>query len=114
MAATVSWFEIAGAFVLIGCFWLWFESTRVREIAVARARRQSHAHQVQFLDDTVALETIKLARDEAGHLTLRRTYGFEYSDTGNNRQPGSIVMLGQVVQALNFSPQLVGADITLH
>ncbi|MBW7834801.1 MAG: DUF3301 domain-containing protein [Simplicispira suum] len=107
-------FEIIGAVVLGGLFWLWFESTRVREIAVARARSQCHVHEVQFLDDTVSLATIRLARDEDGHVALRRTYTFEYSDTGNNRQPGNIVMLGRVVQFLNFSPQLAGADITLH
>lgn len=110
----MSWFEIFSVVFLGGLFWLWLESTRVREIAVERARSQCHVNDVQFLDDTAALENIKLARDEGGHLTFKRTYTFEYSDTGNNRQPGSIIMLGQAVQVLNFSPQLAGADITLH
>lgn len=110
----MSWFEIISVATL-GCLcWLWLESTRVREIAVERARSQCHVIEVQFLDDTVSLANIKLARDEDGRITLKRTYTFEYSDTGNNRQPGSIIMLGQVVQLLNFSPPLAGANITLH
>ncbi|AOW14713.1 hypothetical protein LPB72_04890 [Hydrogenophaga crassostreae] len=110
----MSWFEIVSVVILGGLFWLWFESARVHEIAVARARSQCHVNGVQFLDDTVSLANIKLARDEGGRLALKRTYTFEYSDTGNNRQPGNIIMLGQVVQFLNFNPSLTGADITLH
>lgn len=110
----MSWFEIISVVILGALFWLWFDSTRVHEIAVERARSQCHVNEVQFLDDTVSLANIKLARDEDGRLTLKRTYTFEYSDTGNNRQSGSIIMLGRVVQFLNFSPRLAGADITLH
>ena len=109
----MSWFEIISVVILGGLFWLWFDSTRVHEIAVERARSQCHVNEVQFLDDTVALANIKPARDEDGRLILKRTYTFEYSDTGNNRQPGSIIMLGQKVQFLNISPRLAGADITL-
>jgi hypothetical protein len=97
-----------------GIFWLWFDSTRVHEIAVARARSQCHVNEVQFLDDTVALANIKPARDEDGRLMLKRTYTFEYSETGNNRQSGSIIMLGQEVQFLNVNPRLAGVDITLQ
>jgi hypothetical protein len=110
----MSWFEIIIVGILGGLFWLWLESTRVREIAVERARSQCHVNEVQFLDDTVSLARIKPARDEDGRLTLKRTYAFEYSDTGNDRRPGNIIMLGRAVQLLDFSPRLAGADITLH
>ena len=110
----MSWFEIISVAILGGLFWLWLESTRVHEIAVERARNQCHVNGVQFLDDTVALENMKPARDEDGRLTLKRTYIFEYSDTGNDRQPGNITMLGRSVQRLNFSPRSAGADTTLH
>ena len=110
----MSWFEIISAVILGGLFWLWFESTRVHEIAVERARNQCLAEDVQFLDDTVSLANIKPARDENGRLTLKRTYMFEYSDTGNNRQLGSISMLGNRVQFLNITTRLAGTDITLH
>ena len=110
----MSWFEIISVVILGSLFWLWFDSTRVHEIAVERARSQCRVNEVQFLDDTVALANIKPARDKDGRLLLKRTYTFEYSDTGNNRQSGSIIMLGEEVQFLNISPRLAGADITLH
>ena len=110
----MSWFEIISVAILGGLFWLWFDSTRVHEIAVASARSQCHLNELQLLDATVALDNIKLARDQDGRLTLKRTYAFEYSETGNNRQPGSITMLGKAVHLLNFSPRLADTHISLH
>lgn len=109
----MSWIEIFSVAVLGGLFWLWFDSTRVREIAAARARSACQVHEVQFLDDTVSLANIKPARNPHGHLALQRTYTFEYSNTGNDRHSGSIVMLGKLVQQLHISPGLAGADFTL-
>jgi hypothetical protein len=110
----MSWFEIISVATLGGLFWLWFDSTRVHEIAVAHARRQCHVNGVQFLDDTASLANIKPARDETGHLRLKRTYTFEYSETGNNRQSGSIVMLGKEIQRLYIGLRVAGEDITVH
>ncbi|MFK7963626.1 MAG: DUF3301 domain-containing protein [Burkholderiaceae bacterium] len=100
----MSWFEVISAVILGGLFWFWVDSTRVREIAVERARRHCHVNDVQFLDATVALAKLSPARNEDGRLALERTYRFEYSDTGNNRKLGSIIMLGQVVLFLDITP----------
>lgn len=62
--------EIISVVILGGLFWLWFDSTRVHEIAVERARNQCRANEVQFLDDTVALANIKPERDKDGRLIL--------------------------------------------
>jgi hypothetical protein len=94
----MSWFEIVGMVILGSLFWLWFESSRAHEIAVEHARAKCHKDGVQFLDDTVAIENFRLVRNDNGHLVLKRTYTFEYSDTDNNRLPGSIVLLGKQVQ----------------
>lgn len=99
----MSWLEIISATVLGILFWQWIVSTRIHEIAVEYARRACHRDGVQFLDDTVAIASIRPQRDVSGRLVLQRTYTFEYSDTGNNRQPGSIVMLGQNVQSVDIS-----------
>lgn len=109
----MSWFEIFSVAILGSLFWLWFDSTRIHEIAVEHARRRCQVDGVQFLDDTVSLATIKPSRDEEGRLTLKRAYIFEYSDTGNDRKTGSIVMLGRAVQSLYVGPRLVAADGSL-
>ena len=94
--------------------WYWLESLKVREAAVAAARAACESEALMLLDDTVAIAGMKPARDDQGHLTLQRTYDFEYSDTGNNRRKGSVVLLGRHVVLFNIGfrePPLVK---TLH
>ena len=84
--------------------WLWVDSLRARERAVAAGRAACARYGVQFLDDTVAFAKLRLARDRGGQLRLRRTYEFEFSDTGDNRRHGAIVMLGAQVEDLHLEP----------
>ena len=83
---------------------LWVDSLRARERAVEAGRAACRRHELQFLDDTVSFSRIRLARDEDGQLKIKRTYTFEFSDTGNNRRHGAIVMLGAELQDLQPEP----------
>jgi hypothetical protein len=83
---------------------LWVDSLRARERAVEAGRAACRRYELQFLDDTVSFTRIRLARDEEGQLKIRRTYTFEFSDTGNNRRHGAIVMLGGELQDLQLEP----------
>ncbi|MGA0025422.1 MAG: DUF3301 domain-containing protein [Burkholderiales bacterium] len=94
--------------------WLWWDSMRAREAAVAAARAACNAEGLQFLDDTVGIAHIRPARNAAGRLQLQRAYDFEFSDTGDNRVRGSIVMLGRRVMLLNIKPRPAAEVITLH
>jgi hypothetical protein len=96
--------EIIAIVVLAGIIWLWFDSLRAREAAVSAARSACAVEGLMLLDDTVAICGLKLARNGEGRLTLQRAYDFEYSDTGNNRLGGSIVLLGREVIMLNVGP----------
>ncbi len=87
--------------------WLWFDSMRAREHALASGKRACDRDGLQFLDETVACVALGFARDDDGRLRLRRTYSFEFSDTGNNRRAGSVVMLGGEVESLYTEPYLV-------
>lgn len=101
-------FEIISIAVLVALAWLWFDSAKTREVAVRAARNACAAGNFQFLDETVSIVGLKPVRDDDGQLVLRRTYAFEYSDTGSNRRPGSIVMLGQEVLVVNVGLRAVG------
>ena len=92
---------LAGA----GLVWLWLDSLKAREIAVREARIACNAEALMLLDDTVAIAAVKLARDDDGHIKLQRVYDFEYSDTGNNRRAGSVVLLGRSVLLTNVGPR---------
>jgi hypothetical protein len=83
---------------------LWLDSLRARERAVQAGRAACHRYALQFLDDTVSFARIRLGRDQDGQLKIARTYTFEFSDTGNNRRRGAIVMLGGELQDLQLEP----------
>lgn len=86
--------------------WLWLDSLKTREIGVLAAQQACAEEGLQLLDDTVVIRSLRPARDDDGQLRLRRVYAFEYSDTGDNRRPGSVTLLGQRVEYLHLRPQL--------
>ena len=103
--------ELIGILVLAALAWLWLDSLKAREAAVRAAREVCAAEGLMFLDDTVAIASLKPVRDEGGRVTLQRAYDFEYSDTGDNRLKGSVVMRGHRVVLLNVG---VRGSATLH
>ncbi len=83
---------------------LWLDSLRARERAVKAGRAACERYALQFLDETVSFTRMRLRRDAEGQLRIARTYTFEFSDTGNNRRHGAIVMLGGELQDLQMEP----------
>jgi hypothetical protein len=108
------WFELSLVLVCVGTAWFWLDSLKAREAAVKAARAACEADGLLFLDDTVAIAALKPARDDDGHLTFRRSYDFEFSDTGDNRRKGGIVMVGQRVMLLNLGAPRSAVVHTLH
>jgi len=96
--------EGAAIIVIVAGIAFWIDSLRARERALAAGRGACERYGVQLLDETVQFARLRLARDEAGRLRLRRTYSFEFSDTGNNRRHGAIVMLGAELQDMQLEP----------
>jgi len=94
--------EILGLLALGVAGWFVWDSLKAREAANAAMRAACKSEGVLFLDDTVALESLRPVRNHDGHVRLRRVYQFEYSDTGDNRRKGSITMVANIVAALNI------------
>ena len=106
--------EVIGILLLAGIAWLWLDSLKAREAAIRAAREVCVAEGLLLLDDTVAIAGLKLARDEGGCLKLQRAYDFEYSDTGNNRLKGSLVLRGRRLVVINVGVGIASAARTLH
>ncbi|HEX2651564.1 MAG TPA: DUF3301 domain-containing protein [Burkholderiales bacterium] len=96
--------EAAAILLLALVLVFWVDSLRARERALAAGRAACQRYGVQLLDETVAASALKLARDGEGRLRIRRVFSFEFSDTGNNRRHGSVVILGAEVQDLQLEP----------
>jgi hypothetical protein len=97
------WEGAAIVLIAAGVF-LWLDSLRARERAVRAGRAACERYALQFLDDTVSFSRMRLRRDGEGQLRIARTYTFEFSDTGNNRRHGAIVMLGGELEDLQLEP----------
>jgi hypothetical protein len=95
-------FDLLGLLLLAGTAWLWLDSLKAREAAVAAAKAACRSEDLLLLDDTVAIARLRFARDGEGVLRIQRVYGFEYSDTGNDRHSGSVVMLGSRIVVINI------------
>jgi hypothetical protein len=96
------WFLI-GFFVVSGLGLLfWRDSLGAREQARAASSRACRQMGVQLLDDTVALERLWPRRDRDGRLKLERLYVFEFTDTGQRRQTGSVLLVGWRVEVLHM------------
>ena len=96
--------ELGAIALFVAGIFLWLDSLRARERAVQAGKTACQRYDLQFLDDTVSFAKLRLARDEEGQLKFSRTYTFEFSDTGNNRRHGAIVMLGGDVADMHLEP----------
>ena len=50
---------------------------------------------VQFLDQTVALARTRLCRDDQGRMRWERMFRFEFSESGIERYPGRVTIVGR-------------------
>ena len=96
--------ELAAIVLIFAALFFWVDSLRARERALLAGRNACERYGVQLLDETVAFARLRLARNDEGQLRLKRTYTFEFSDTGDNRRHGAIVMLGSELQDMQLEP----------
>jgi hypothetical protein len=89
--------ELATGIALIVLVWFWFDSTAARERALRAATSACREAGVQLLDDTIAIRRLRLGLNSRKDPVLRRVYDFEYSQTGNDRMRGTVILEGAVV-----------------
>ena len=98
----MTFLEVLALLAAAGAAGLLWTSLQAREAANAAMRAACRAEGLLFLDDTVALQSMRPVRDGDGRMALRRIYGFEYSDTGDNRRRGSVTLLGPRIVAIDM------------
>lgn len=90
--------------VVLASLWFWYDSMSALEIARNGGKQACIEANVQFLDDTVAGAGLALVRDASGHRVLRRTYRFEFSETGNTRLEGQLILMGDKIESVTLEP----------
>ena len=72
--------------------WFWQISQRCRDVAIQIARQTCKRQELQFLDGTATLKSIKLYFTRQSGPGFKRTYTFDYSVDGVGRHSGCIIM----------------------
>ena len=75
---------------------------RAREVATTVCVQVCRSHDLQFLDGSVSLVAVRLARAPDGRLALRRVYQFEFSRGGYTRERGRVRLVGSQLDGLEF------------
>lgn len=90
--------------------WLWLDSARAREMAIALVKKLCDQYDVQLLDSTVALRRFGLRWTKQG-IRIRRMFSFDFSADGAERRMGYIILLGsQLEQFTGFEDRLDGVE----
>ncbi len=84
--------------------WFWFDSVAKREIAIRIGQQLAARCQLQFLDESVACERLRLGRDSNGHLQIERTYYFDVSNRGVERMACQLQLRGKHLIAWHIPP----------
>lgn len=102
--------EVFALVLLAAGTFFWIDTLRAREAALVAGRTACERYGLILLDDTVAVTRMRFARNADGRLRLARTYGFEFSDTGNNRRNGAISLMGGETEDIAFEPYETAPD----
>jgi Protein of unknown function (DUF3301) len=87
--------------VIIGLLvWFWLESLKCREIAMQVARTSCRQQELQLLDGTVSLQSMRPYYRNREDFGLKRTYTFDYSGDGISRQTGCVVLYNNRVVSI--------------
>ena len=97
--------------VLVALVWFWLNSILVLEIARNAGKQACLKADVQFLDDTVASIGFSIVRNQSGRRVFGRTYRFEFTETGNTRIEGRVIMIGDMVESVTMEPYKIMPEI---
>lgn len=87
--------EIFIIFMAAPVVWFWLESMKIKELARYRAAQLCANNNVQFLDDTVHLSSIRFARGRNRKFRLQRRFAFEFTNQNEQRYNAYVLMFGR-------------------
>ena len=96
--------ELLGSLIIVAGLCYWSAAKATQELAYHAVKHRCQHLQIQMLDDYVALQNIHFKRGHQGQMQLIRTYGFEFSSTGNERYHGQIILSGRKIQSIQMEP----------
>ena len=94
-------------------FAYWSTARAAAERAEQVGRNACRAANVQWLDQTVHADGLRLRRNRDGRLGFERSFRFEYSIDGSDRYVGRMVLRGGELASFS-GPAQAAAVVALH
>lgn len=88
-------------------FWAWWIDRGIKQTAFTLAKQHCEEINVQLLDDNVRLDKIAFKRNAHGSISIKRTFKFEFTSTGERRHQGQLTMLGKKLERIDAGVFLV-------
>jgi hypothetical protein len=99
------WFLVAGVILV---YW-WHSGSfkgRARELAIAHCQQ----FDLQLLDQSMVIRGIRPVRSGNNGLSLRRSYQFEFTSTGEQRYQGVLVLEGMKLKSIDLEAYKIPAS----
>ena len=90
---------ITALLVFVG--WLILDSLRAQEKAIQICTRACDERHVQLLDQTVSVHRFGVRWGSEG-IRLRRIYHFDFSEDGEGRHTGSLILVGTRLEEISM------------
>ena len=102
---TLFWLFVAGFLI-----WYWWRAKAIKDFVLHAARQYCKKMDVMLLDDAVYLRGLWFKRDDQGRVRVWRRFLFDFTSTGEERDAGRIIMLGQRIIHMELEPHRFGSD----
>ncbi len=91
----------------------WYNAMRAHEQALRAARNGCERYALQLLDESIAMQRLRLKRGGDGRIRFHRLYRFEFLGADDGRSSGWVELLGLRVIAVRLQ-QAEGMMHELH
>ena len=92
---------IALLIICLLAYHLW-RSVGIRERCITAVKRHLREHELQLLDDNIALRALWWKRNSQGQIRVWRRYHFEFSSQGDERYQGRVITLGEHIESIEL------------
>ncbi len=92
--------------LLLPALLIW-QNAAFRDRAMGQARRYCESMDVQLLDDTVELVSLRPGRDSRGNWGLQRSYQFAFTSSGDARYLGHLRFHGRHLISASLQPHRI-------
>lgn len=90
--------DAVGVFGLFLAIYSFYQLTLMREQAYKIAEQHCKTHELQLLDQNVAIKRLWFKRDSNRYWHIWLSFHFEFSSTGEERYIGKVILLGGKLQ----------------